>query len=71
MGGADHCPFVLNLVDAAEKELSEVSGLLDMSEDGFNDAFSHSVSTLMPTLPKSGPHELHQFTTLLATTGAA
>ena len=39
MGGADHCSFGFYLVDAAEEELVEASGLLDVSEDGFDGVF--------------------------------
>jgi hypothetical protein len=34
-------------MDAAEEELPEASGLLDVSEYGFDGVFSHAVSALM------------------------
>ncbi len=41
VGGADHCPFALDLVDATEEELSVAFGLLDVSKDGFDGALVH------------------------------
>jgi len=60
VGGADHCPFAFYLVDAAEEELPEASGLLDVSKDGFDGVFSDAVSALMSAFSESGAHGLNQ-----------
>jgi hypothetical protein len=52
--GADHRPLAGDLVDAAEENLSETSGLLDVSEDRFDDVLAQPVSTSMAALPDSG-----------------
>jgi len=64
MGGADHRPFAFYLVDAAKQELAEIPGLLDVSEDRFDDVFSHPVATSMATLAEPGAHGLDQFAAL-------
>jgi hypothetical protein len=45
VGRADDGPFAFDLVDATQKELAEVFGLLDLTEDGFDDVFAEPVST--------------------------
>src|SRR5258707_5880818 len=60
MGGAEHCPFVGYLFDAAEEELAKASGVLDVSEDGFDDMFAQPVATSVAALPDPGAHGLDQ-----------
>ena len=60
VGGADHCPFAFYLVDAAEKELPEASGLLDVSKNGFDGVFLDTASALMFAFSESGAHGLNQ-----------
>src|ERR1700732_2373198 len=60
MGGAKHCPFVGYLFDAAEEELAKASGVLDVSEDGFDDMFAQPVATSVAALPDPGAHGLDQ-----------
>ena len=42
--GAQEGPFCLNLVEAAQQELSEPSGLLDLSEHRLDDLLAQSVT---------------------------
>src|ERR1700682_3637646 len=60
MGGAEHCPFVGYLFDAAEEELAKASGVLDVSEDGFDDMFAQPVATSVAALPDPCAHGLDQ-----------
>ena len=69
--GADHCPLALNLGGAAEEELSEASGMLDVSEDRFDGVFALSVSALVPALARPGAHCPHQGTAFPAAVGFA
>ena len=61
MGGAEHCPFVGYLFDAAEEELAKASGVLDVSEDGFDDMFAQPVATSVAALPDPGAHGARRF----------
>src|SRR6202795_1702327 len=60
MGGAEHCPFVGDLSEAAEEELAKASGVLDVSEDGFDDMFAQPVATSVAALSDPGAHGLDQ-----------
>src|ERR1700694_6049182 len=42
--GADHRPLGSDLVEAAEEELAEASGVLDLTEHGFDDLLSQAVA---------------------------
>src|SRR5258706_14408263 len=42
--GADHRPLAANLVEAAEEELPEASGVFDLTEHRLDDLFSEAVS---------------------------
>ena len=44
MGGADHRPLASDFVEAAQEELPEASGLLDLAEYGFDGLFSEPVA---------------------------
>ena len=66
VGGADHCPFGFYLFGSAKEELSEASGLLDVSKYGFDGVFSDTVSASMPTFSKSGAHGLNQLASFFA-----
>ena len=66
VGGADHCPFAFYLVDSAEEELPEASGLLDVSKYGFDCIFSDTVPASMPAFSESGAHGLNQLTAFFA-----
>ena len=48
VGGADQGPFVSDLVEAAQEELSEGAGGLDLAEDRFNDLLSQAISAAPP-----------------------
>ena len=39
VGNAEESPFRLDLLDAAQQELSEPSGLLDLSDDNLQSSF--------------------------------
>ena len=56
MGGADQGPFVSDLVEAAQEELSEGAGGLDLAEDRFNDLLSQAISAAPPGPPELGGH---------------
>src|SRR6266436_8466101 len=43
--GAEHCPFVFDLVEASQEELSEAPGRLDLTEYWFDDLLSQAVAT--------------------------
>src|SRR5476651_790347 len=42
--GADHRPLASDLVEAAQEELAEASGVFDLAEDGFDDLLSQAVA---------------------------
>ena len=42
--GADHCPLGSDVVETAEEELAEASGLLDLSEHRLDDLLAQPVS---------------------------
>src|ERR1700722_4554593 len=42
--GADHRPLSSDLVEAAQEELAEASGVFDLAEHRFDDLFSQAVS---------------------------
>src|SRR5580658_11346305 len=44
VGGADHGPLGSDLVEAAQEELAEASGMFDMAEHRFNDLLSQAVT---------------------------
>ena len=44
MHGADDGPLALDLVEAAQQELSEGAGMLDLSEDRFNDLLAQAIA---------------------------
>jgi hypothetical protein len=71
VGRADDGPFAFDLVDATKKELAEVSGLLDLTEDGFDDVFAEPVSTSVTTLPDPAAHGPHAWAAFRAVTGFA
>ena len=60
MGGADHGPFGPNLIETAQQELAEASGLLDLSEDGLDHLFAQTVSAVPPFASKGFGHLAHQ-----------
>jgi hypothetical protein len=57
--GAEHGPFLFDLVEAAQEELSEASGCLDMTEHRFDDLLSQAVATSSSALLELGPHRRH------------
>ena len=57
--GAEHCPFVFDLVEASQEELSEAPGRLDLTEYWFDDLLSQAVATSSPALLELGPHRGH------------
>ena len=44
MGQADEAPFVADVVEAAQQELSEAAGVLDLAEHGFDDLLAQAVA---------------------------
>src|SRR5579883_3511517 len=44
VGGADHRPFLSDLVEAAEQELSKASGRFDLAEHRLDDLLSEAIS---------------------------
>src|SRR4029077_2329516 len=60
VGDADERPFRLDLLDAAQQELSEASRLLDLTKDRLDDLLAQSV-TAAPSRPlQLLPHGLRQ-----------
>jgi len=49
VGGADHGPFASDLVEPSEEELSEASGLLDLTEYRLGGLFSQPISATSPS----------------------
>jgi hypothetical protein len=47
VGGADHGPFASDLVEPSEEELSEASGLLDLTEYRLGGVFSQPISATL------------------------
>jgi Transposase domain (DUF772) len=60
VGGADQRPFAVHFVDATQQELPEASGLLDLSEDRFDDLFSEAIAAAVRGAFDRGPHRLYQ-----------
>ena len=60
MGGVDHGPFASDLVEPSEEELSEASGLLDLTEYGLGCVFSQPISATSPGASDLVGHCLHQ-----------
>src|ERR1700730_13992589 len=60
MGGAEHCPFVGYLFDAAEEELAKAAGVLGGHEYGSDDMCAQPVATSAAALPDPGAHGLDQ-----------
>jgi hypothetical protein len=48
MGDADKAPFVFDLVEPAQEELTESSRLFDLSEDRFGQLLAETVATAVP-----------------------
>jgi hypothetical protein len=46
--GAEYCPFLFDLVEAPQEELSEASGRLDLGQHGFDDLLSQAVTARRP-----------------------
>jgi hypothetical protein len=42
--GADHRPLRSDLVEAAQEELAEASGMFDLAEHGFDDLLSQAIA---------------------------
>src|SRR4051812_47971571 len=60
VGGADHRPFGRNGVDAAQQELAEAAGLLDLSEHRFHDLLPQPIPA-SPSCPlQFSSHSLGQ-----------
>ena len=60
VGGADHGPFASDLVEPSEEELSEASGLLDLTEYRLGGVFSQPISATSPSVSDLVGHCLHQ-----------
>jgi len=60
VGGADHGPFASDLVEPSEEELSEASGLLDLTEYRLGGLFSQPISATSPSASDLVGHCLHQ-----------
>ena len=60
VGGADHGPFASDLVEPSEEELSEASGLLDLTEYRLGGVFSQPISATSPSASDLVGHCLHQ-----------
>jgi hypothetical protein len=60
VGGADHGPFASDLVEPSEEELSEASGLLDLTEYRLGGVFSQPISATSPSTSNLVSHCLHQ-----------
>ena len=56
MDGADDGPFAADVVEASEEEAAEAAGVLDLSEDGFDDLLSEPVSASSPGAPELEGH---------------
>ena len=56
MRGADERPFGFDVLQAAQKELTESSGMLDLSEDGLDDLLSQAVAAAPTGTSELGCH---------------
>src|SRR5437867_3265541 len=56
VGGADHRPFASDLVEAAQQELSEASGLLDLTKDGLDDLLAQAIAAAPAASFELGGH---------------
>ena len=56
MRGAYERPLAGDIVDSAQQELAESSGLLDLTEHRLDYLFSQPVATTVPTQAKLLPH---------------
>src|SRR5258705_11468855 len=56
VGGAEHCPLTSDLFEPAQQELSEPSGVLDVTEDRLNDLLSQPVAAAPPCAFELGGH---------------
>src|SRR5689334_16880332 len=45
VGGADHCPFLSDLVEPAEKELAKAPGMLDLTEHRLGNLLAQPIAT--------------------------
>src|SRR3954447_18608421 len=55
VGGADHGPFAPDLIEAAQEELAEASGMLDLSEHRLDHLLALPVNAAPPALPRPPP----------------
>ena len=60
MGGADDGPFASDLVEPSEEELSEASGLLDLTGYRLGGMFSQPISATSPSASDLVGHCLHR-----------
>src|SRR3954451_17457003 len=60
VGGADHGPFAPDLIEAAQEELAEASGMLDLSEHRLDHLLSQPVTAAPPGSPQPLGHRAHQ-----------
>src|ERR671930_11652 len=56
VGGADHRPFASDLLETSKQELSEASGIFDLTENGFDDLLAQSITAASP-----GAFELERY----------
>ena len=59
VGGADRGPCASDLIQPSREELSEASGLLDLSECRLDGVFSQPISAKSPGASHLGYHCLH------------
>ena len=56
VGGADHRPFACDLLAAAQQELTEAPGLLDLAEHRLDGLLAQAVAAAAPGTPEGGRH---------------
>src|SRR4051794_41067858 len=56
VGGADHRPLASDLIEAAQQELSEASGVLDLTKDRLHDLFAQAITAAPAATFELGGH---------------